>query len=784
MASSASLGFPRIGPDRELKRATEAYWAGRVPAEELLDVARRLRVERWRAQRDAGVEHVPSNDFSLYDHVLDTAVLVGAVPERYLAPADGGRVDGLDVYYAMARGARTPERDVEALGMTKWYDTNYHYIVPEVGPGTRFRLSSTKPLDEYAEALEQGIRTRPVLLGPLSFLLLSRAAERGFHPVALLLDPLVEVYAELLARLGEAGAEWVQVDEPCLVRDRTAEELAALERAYAQLALVPSVKLMVQTYYGAVGDAFPVLARLPVAGVGLDLTAAENLERVTSEGFPADKVLSAGVVDGRNVWVNDLDASLRRLERIADRVDADRLVVSPSCSLLHVPLDVERETGLDPELRGWLSFARQKLEEVAVLTRGVNEGRAAVAAELEANRVRLRSRAASPRTRIPAVRERAAAVEVDRMARPAPFAERKRLQAERLGLPLLPTTVVGSFPQRPELRAARRRFRQGQLPAAEYERLLRREVEHAVRVQEAAGIDVPAHGEAERGDMVEYFAERLDGFAITRHGWVQSFGTRCVKPPILFGDVGRPAPITVGWWCYAQSLTDRPMKAILTGPVTLLQWSFVRDDQSRRDTCVQLALAVRDEVEALERAGAAVIQVDEPALREGLPLRAAGWSEYLRWAVGCFRAATAGARPETQIQTHMCYSRFDGIMDAVEALDADVLLIENARSGEVLLEVFRERGYGRDVGPGVYDIHSPRVPTVREMVSRLSASVSVLPAEAVWVTPDCGLKTRTYDEVEPALRNLVRAARAVREGVAEGETEPSAGTGAGAPAMP
>jgi 5-methyltetrahydropteroyltriglutamate--homocysteine methyltransferase len=763
MARSANLGFPRIGPDRELKRVTEAYWSGRIPAGSLRDAARLLRLGRWQRQREAGIGEIPSNDFSLYDHVLDTAVLVGAVPERYRA---SGAVDGsgeLDTYFAMARGARTPERDVEALAMTKWFDTNYHYIVPEVGPETRFRLSSSKPLEEFSEAWAAGIRTRPVLLGPLSFLLLSHATVPGFDRLASLLDPLVEVYAELLSGLAARGAEWVQMDEPCLVQDRTPVELAALERAYARLAGSGSPKLLVQTYFGDVGAAYPVLARLPVAGVGLDFTSVGSLERLCSEGFPAEKVLSAGVVDGRNVWVNDLEASLRRLERIAEQVDSDRLLVSPSCSLLHVPLDVEREAELDPELRGWLSFAHQKLDEVVVLTRAVDEGRAAVAAELERNRERLRSRGASPRTRVPTVRERAEAVKLARVARSAPFAERKRLQAERLRLPLLPTTVVGSFPQRPELRAARRRYRQGMLTGEEYERFLRREIEHAVRVQEEAGIDVPAHGEPERADMVEYFAERFAGFAFTRHGWVQSFGSRCVKPPILHGDVERPEPITVEWWRYAQSLTTRPLKAILTGPVTLLQWSFVRDDQPRRDTCVQLALAVRDEVAELERAGAAVIQVDEPALREGLPLRAAGWKAYLEWAVGCFRLATSGVRPDTQIQTHMCYSRFSGIMNAVEALDADVLLIENARSGQPLLEVFRQRGYGRDVGPGVYDIHSPRVPTVEEMTARLRASMTVLPPERVWVTPDCGLKTRTYAEVEPALANLVAAARAARE---------------------
>jgi 5-methyltetrahydropteroyltriglutamate--homocysteine methyltransferase len=499
-----------------------------------------------------------------------------------------------------------------------------------------------------------------------------------------------------------------------------------------------------------------------VAGIGLDFTRGTNLELLRSHGFPADKVLSAGVVDGRNVWVNDLEASLTTLDGVLEHVSADRLLVAPSCSLIHVPLDAERESELDDELRGWLSFARQKLEEVALLTRAVNEGRQPVEAEFSRNREILRGRSASTSTRNPDVRTRTYSLDPARAARGVPFAERKELQRARLGLPPLPTTVVGSFPQHAEVRSARQRHRNGQLDAAGYESFLRDEIERAIRVQEAAGVDVPAHGEFERADMVEYFAERFDGYAFTRHGWVQSFGTRYVKPPILYGDVRRPEAITVEWWAYAQSLTSRPVKAILTGPLTLLQWSFVRDDQPRRETCAQLALAVRDEVLDLELAGAAVIQVDEPALREGLPLRREQWEDYLAWAVGCFRLATAAVRPETQIQTHMCYSKFNGIMEAVEALDADVLLIENARSNEALLEVFRERGYGRDVGPGVYDIHSPRIPTAEEMAERISASLRVLPVESVWVTPDCGLKTRSYAEVEPALANLVRAARSAR----------------------
>jgi 5-methyltetrahydropteroyltriglutamate--homocysteine methyltransferase len=760
MALSANLGHPRIGANRELKRAVEGYWSGRLGEDELFDIGKRLRAERWRVQREAGIDLIPSNDFSLYDHVLDTAMLVGAIPERFRVADDP---HGLATLFSMARGAQGGGRDVEALEMTKWFDTNYHYIVPEVGPETRLRLGSSKPLDEFTEALDQGVKTRPVLLGPLSFLLLSRPTEAGFDPITRLLDPLVEVYAELIGKLGDAGAEWIQMDEPCLVQDRSPAELAALERAYARLARTSGgARLLVQTYFGDVGDAYPVLARLPVAGVGLDFVHGRNLELVEEHGFPEDKLLSAGIVDGHNVWINDLGASLSLLETLAERAGRDRLIVAPSCSLLHVPLDVARETEMDAELRGWLSFARQKLVEVAILTRGVNEGRSSIVSEIARNRELLRDRAASRRTHNAKVRARARSVNVLQAGRSTPFAERRKVQQKRLELPLLPTTVVGSFPQHAELRAARQRFRTGDLSAGEYDDFLRAEVGRAIRVQEKAGIDVLAHGEFERTDMVEYFAERLEGFAFTRFGWVQSFGTRCVKPPILYGDVRRAEPITVHWWRYAQSLTKRPVKGVLTGPVTLLQWSFVRDDLPRRESCTQLALAVQDEVLDLERAGAAVIQIDEPALREGLPLRRAGWDEYLEWAVGCFRLASAPVRPDTQIQTHMCYSKFGGIMDAVEALDADVLLIENARSNEALLGVFRDRGYWRDIGPGVYDIHSPRIPTSGEIEERIQASLRVLRPENLWVTPDCGLKTRDYAEVEPALANMVRAARRLR----------------------
>jgi len=767
MATAANLGYPRIGADRELKRLTEAYWAGKLTEQELRTGSARLRAQAWRAQRDAGLDHIPSNDFSLYDHVLDTAMLLGVVPPRYQAEMERG--GELGAYFAMARGVPRRGRGLPALGMTKWFDTNYHYIVPELGPTTTFRLSSSKPFDEFREGLELGIRSRPVLLGPLSFLLLSRSGEHGWGPLFARLEPLVEVYSDIVAQLAALGAEWIQLDEPCLVQDRTRAELRALVPAYGALAAAAgSTRLMLQTYFGDVGDAYPELVGLPVAGIGLDFVRGRrNLELIGRYGFPADKVLSAGVVDGRNVWINDLEGSLTLLECLAERVGSERIVVTPSCSLLHVPVDVRAETGLDPELRSWMAFARQKLDETVLLAQGLNAGRSAVARELQANRALAAARAASSRTTDAALRRRVEEVTSAGAGRRAPYAQRRALQQEHLRLPILPATTIGSFPQDAAVRRARRNFREGRLDAGAYRGFLRSQIARAVRVQEAAGIDVLTHGEFERADMVEYFAEHLEGFAFTQQGWVQSYGTRCVKPPILFGDVRRTAPITVEWWRYAQSLTQRPLKGMLTGPVTLLQWSFVRDDQPRRASCLQLALAVGEEVAELERAGAAVIQVDEPALREGLPLRRSEWRPYLEWTATAFRVATGGARPETQIHTHMCYSSFGDILDAIAAMDADVLLIENARSSEALLEVFRTRGYPRAIGPGVWDIHSPRVPSAAEMAARIRASLRALDPDQLWITPDCGLKTREYAQVEPALQNLGRAAAAVRQELVE-----------------
>jgi 5-methyltetrahydropteroyltriglutamate--homocysteine methyltransferase len=767
MALSNVAGFPRIGPRRELKFALEGHWAGEVGERELLETARRIRIENWRRMQEAGIDLIPSNDFSLYDHVLDTAVLVGAVPERY--GHRGGRV-GLETYFAMARGRQADGVDVTAMEMTKWFDTNYHYIVPEVGPETDFELSAEKPFGEHAEAMsELGIDTVPVIVGPVSFLLLAKpedGAPEDFEPMSLLGD-LLEVYGEVLERLAEQGATWVQLDEPCFIEDRAEAELAALREAYEQLCRVHErTQICVRTYFDHADGAFQVLRELPIEAIALDLHrgAPRNLELLRDPGAHRSKTLFAGIVDGRNVWINDLGASLDLLEGL--REHCRELVVSTSCSLLHTPIDLEAEPGVDHELRSWMAFAAQKLDEVATLARGLADGRETIAPRLEENRRALESRRTSPRTENPTVRERIAALGKADARRASPFAERRAIQRERLGLPLFPTTTIGSYPQTGDIRATRLMHRRGEISREEYERRMKAEIEKVIRVQDEIGLDVLVHGEPERNDMVQYFAEQMDGFLTTENAWVQSYGSRYVRPPILFGDVSRPRPITVEWIKHAQSLTEKPVKGMLTGPVTMLQWSFVRDDQPRSETCKELALAIRDEVADLEAAGIQVIQVDEPAIREGLPLRRERWDEYLGWAVYCFRVATAGVRDDTQVHTHMCYSEFRDIMDHISALDADVLLIWHARSHAELLEYWRERGYDKDIAPGVWDIHSPRVPPAEEMTGILREVGEAVPPERLWVGPDCGLKTRAWPETEASLRNMVDAARQLREQLA------------------
>ena len=762
-ARATVYGYPRQGADRQLKKAVEAYWAGRSDVTALLGAAADLRREKNATLAAAGLDEIPVGDFSLYDHVLDTAWMLGAIPDRHRAAVpdvstDRGRVDR---YFAMARGTA----DVEPLEMTKWFDTNYHYLVPEIGASTAFALDAGKPLAELAEARAAGIAARPVILGPVSFLLLAKPAgdgESGHVPFDRL-DDVVPLYRELLARLGSAGAEWVQLDEPCLVLDQPADVLSAVQRAYAALtAAADRPKILVAAYFDELGSALPVLAASRVDGLGVDFTgpARGNLDALAACGGIPGKRLLAGVIDGRNVWVADLAGALAVLERLAGM--AETVDVAASCSLLHVPIDVERETRVDPTVRSWLSFARQKLAELVTLRRALTMGRNSVAAEFAENASRLESRRTSPLVKSVAVRQRLDALTDADFVRASPYPTRHVAQQLSLHLPPLPTTTIGSFPQTAALRHSRAALRRGEISPGDYEAAMRREIDAVIADQERLGLDVLVHGEPERNDMVQYFGEQLTGFVSTEHGWVQSYGTRYVRPPIIVGDVLRPKPMTVPWISYAQSRTDRPLKGMLTGPVTMLAWSFVRDDQPLGETARQVALALRDEVADLVAAGIRVIQVDEPALRETLPLRVARRADYLRWAVDAFRLATSGVDDAVQIHTHMCYAEFGDVLGAIVELDADVISLEAARSKMAIVGELSAVGYPNEIGPGVWDIHSPRVPSVAEMTEHLAVAADAF-GERVWANPDCGLKTRGYAEVRASLTNLVNAAHAVRE---------------------
>ncbi|MBF5000137.1 5-methyltetrahydropteroyltriglutamate--homocysteine S-methyltransferase [Nocardia sp. BSTN01] len=743
------LGLPRIGPRRELKRAVESYWAGRIDAAELQAVARQLRAQGWTAARDAGLDAVPVGTFSFYDQMLDTAVMLGALPPRVC-----GIGDPLDRYFAAARGAE----GIEPLEMTKWFDTNYHYLVPEIGPDTRFALDPSALLGELREARELGIAARPVVIGPLTFLALSKGVD-GVAPMDRLAE-LIPLYRDLLARLADAGAAWVQIDEPVLVRDLSEAELGAVRTTYAALSDGDQrPNILVATYFGSPGPALSALAATPVEGIALDFRSGTTISEVAAVPALADKLVVAGVVDGRNIWRTDLEAALSELATLLGSVGA--LAVSTSSSLLHVPYSLDAEPGLDPVLRSWLAFGAEKIDEVRILAHAVGAGTEAVAAELAASRAAIESRRRDPRLHNEAVRTRLAGLGED-PARRAPAQRRRELQRAHLRLPLLPTTTIGSYPQTTAIRTARADLRAGRIDDAQYRERMRAEIADVIALQENLGLDVLVHGEPERNDMVQYFAEQLDGFAATDHGWVQSYGTRCVRPPILYGDVVRTAPMTVEWITYAQSLTGKPVKGMLTGPVTILAWSFVRDDQPLADTARQVALAIRDETVDLEAAGIRIVQVDEPALRELLPLRRDDQRQYLDWAVGAFRLATAGVRDDTQIHTHLCYSEFGEIIGAIAALDADVTSVEAARSHMEILDDLTTAGYALGIGPGVYDIHSPRVPSVSEIENSLREAMKAVPAERLWVNPDCGLKTRGRAEVEASLRNMVEAATLVR----------------------
>lgn len=757
--STNNLGYPRIGAKRELKKATEAYWKGKASAEELKDAGRALRAQNWQTQREAGIDLIPSNDFSYYDQMLDMSCLLNVVPPRF--GWDGEQID-LDIMFSMARGMAT-ETGTEATfacEMTKWFDTNYHYIVPEFSNETSFRVTSRKVFAEFSEALALGIKTKPVLIGPITFLTLGKVTSEGFDQMSML-DALLPVYGEILAELRSLGAEWVQLDEPVFALDLDESTRAAARRAYDSLsAAAPGLRLLVTSYFGELRDNRSTYLNLPVDALHIDLARGGSELPSVLEELPDDKILSAGIVDGRNIWKNDFDVSLTELGTIRESIGANRLMVAPTCSLIHSPVTLRNEVKLDAELSSWLAGAEEKLVEVATLAK-IASGSDEEAA-LTANRKARESRKTSQRIHNERVKARSDAVTHADTLRASPFAKRDEIQRDALGLPEYPTTTIGSFPQTREVRQARAKNRKGELSDAEYREFLEGQITEAVRAQEEIGVDVLVHGEFERNDMVEYFGEQLEGFAFTQHAWVQSFGSRYVKPPIIYGDVWRPNAMTVEWSRFAQSKTDHIMKGMLTGPITVLQWSFVRDDQPRSETARQIALALRDEVVDLEAAGIRIIQVDEPALREGLPLRRSDWKVYLDWAGEAFRLSVSGVADATQIHTHMCYAEFNDIIESIAALDADVISMESSRSRLELLDAFVEFEYPNQIGPGVYDIHSPRVPTTDEIVALLTKAKSLLPPRNLWVNPDCGLKTRGWDEVMPSLVNMVAAAKTMR----------------------
>ncbi|OBI92824.1 5-methyltetrahydropteroyltriglutamate--homocysteine S-methyltransferase [Mycobacterium asiaticum] len=743
------LGSPRIGPNRELKRAIEGYWAGRIDKTQLESVAADLRKQTWDQLAAAGLDNIPVNTFSYYDQMLDTAVLLGAVPARYDAVGDE-----LDRYFAAARGTA----EIAPLEMTKWFDTNYHYIVPEIGPATQFALNPAKVVTELEEARGLGIAARPVIIGPITFLALSKAVDGAGQPIGRL-DELIAVYATLLATLANHGAEWVQIDEPILATDVLDNAADLARHAYGVLGdLSHRPAVFVATYFGELADALPALAATPVEAIGVDLVAG-SASAVASVPELASKTVVAGIVDGRNIWRTDLQAALGKLASLLG--SAGRLAVSTSCSTLHVPYTLDAEPDIDAVLRSWLAFGFEKVTEVVALANGLTHGREAIAGEVAASNAAVASRKSDVRLHNSEVRDRLASI-VTSGQRRGPAADRRTSQDARLNLPALPTTTIGSYPQTVEIRKARAALVAGEIDETEYTNRMKAEIASVIRLQERLGIDVLVHGEPERNDMVQYFAEQLAGFFATANGWVQSYGTRCVRPPILYGDVARPKPMTVDWATYAQSLTGKPVKGMLTGPVTILAWSFVRDDQPLAQSANQVALAIRDETVDLEAAGIAIIQVDEPALRELLPLRRKDKDAYLRWAVSAFRLATSGVSDSTQIHTHLCYSEFGEVIGAIADLDADVTSVEAARSHMEIVGDLTAAGFANSIGPGVYDIHSPRVPDTSEIAEGLRAALSAVAPDRLWVNPDCGLKTRKTDEVEAALRNMVEAAKQVR----------------------
>lgn len=761
-----NLGYPRIGSHRELKKACENYWAAKTGHKSVLQVGKNIRQENWLMQKNAGISIIPSNDFSFYDQVLDHSLMFGAIPKRYNEVMLKKGNTELDLYFAMARGYQKEGLDIIAMEMTKWFDTNYHYLVPEFYKDQTFKLFSTKVIDEFYEAKQLGILTKPVLIGPVSYLLLGKEKEQGFEKIDLLKN-LLPVYLEVLTQLDHLGAEYVQFDEPFLALDLTEKEQKAFQDAYQQIKnAFPRLRIILATYFGSLGNNTALATSLPVSVLHIDLVRApQQLDGVLS--LLKDNVtLSLGLVDGRNIWKNDFENSLSVINRVVDKIGESRVWIAPSCSLIHTPCDLDNEINeeiLTPEIKQWMAYAKQKITELVTLKQLANhEQGPSVERKLAENMVAQQNRRTSSLIHNTEVKARVKAIETKDSERLSDFSVRQIKQQRALNLPSYPTTTIGSFPQTTEVRGWRAKFKNGTYSLATYNDLIAEETAKAVKWQEEIGLDVLVHGEFERNDMVEYFGEQLDGFTFSKNGWVQSYGSRCVKPPIIYGDIKRSVPMTVEWTAYAQSLTSKYMKGMLTGPVTILQWSFVRDDQPRSETCTQIALAIRDEVCDLENAGIKIIQIDEPAMREGLPLRKAEWQNYLNWAVKAFKISASGIKDETQIHTHMCYSEFNDIIKSIAEMDADVITIETSRSQMELLDVFADFEYPNEIGPGVYDIHSPRVPNRLEMIDLLKKAKTVIPSEQLWVNPDCGLKTRGWDETKKALIEMVEAAKVMR----------------------
>ena len=762
-----NLGYPRIGSQRTLKKACERYWSGKSTVTELVNTGKEIRKTHWQEQRQAGIDWVPSNDFSYYDQVLDMSLSLGAIPKRYNPVILLEKNSELDLMFAMARGYQQDGLDITAMEMTKWFDTNYHYIVPEFYADQQFRLFSNPALEHFLEAKRLGIQTKPVLIGPLSYLMLGKEKSPRLHKLDLI-DALLPAYIELLKSLQTHGAEWVQLDEPFLALELQEKEQALYQQVYKQLRkAVPGLKLLMATYFEGLNEQTELAVNLPVDALHIDIIRApEQLSDVLTK-FPEDKILSLGLVDGRNIWKNNYQIAVLQIDQAIEALGSERVWIAPSCSLLHVPCDLELETNeavLKPEIKQWMAFARQKLDEVVVLKKlsTTSPSKEVLQAFEERNQL-LQDKKASPLIHNPQVRARTSALQAGDARRAHDFKVRKAIQQASLNLPLFPTTTIGSFPQTKSLRVLRANFKRGTLSGADYKQALEEATLDCLEKQKSIGLDVLVHGEFERNDMVEYFGEQLEGYAFTQNGWVQSYGSRCVKPPVIYGDVSRPKAMTVAWTRFAQAHSDRHVKGMLTGPVTMLQWSFVRDDQARKDTCYQIALALRDEVQDLEAAGTRIIQIDEPALREGLPLNPKQHQHYLQWAVEAFKLASCGVSDQTQIHTHMCYSEFNDIMPAIAALDADVITIECSRSQMELLDAFADFKYPNEIGPGVYDIHAPRVPSVNEMLHLLEKAIAYIPAEQLWVNPDCGLKTRGWEETEAALKAMVEAAGLARK---------------------